>query len=87
MKKILVFMLLFPLDYICFGRPLSVEPFPLPRSTFNVKCLEILGSVSFLLGFIVVLKIAENKEHVNGPWKPSSWCRVRRGADPVLDSR
>lgn len=33
-----------------------------PRSTFNVKCLEILGSVSFLLNFIVLLKIAENTE-------------------------
>lgn len=43
------FMLLFPLDYICFGRPLLVELFPLPRSTFNVKCLEMLGSVSFFL--------------------------------------
>lgn len=42
-------MLLFPLDYICFGRPLLVELFPLPRSTFNVKCLEMLGSVSFFL--------------------------------------
>lgn len=50
-----------------------MELFPLPRSTFNVKCLEMLGSVSFFLSFIVMLKIAKNKEYFNGPWKPSSW--------------
>lgn len=60
MKKISVFMLLFPLDCICFGKRVLVERFPLPRSTFNVKCLEILGSVSFLLSFIMMLKIVEN---------------------------
>lgn len=42
-------MLLFPLDYICLGRARLVEQFLLPRSTFNVKCLEILGSVSFFV--------------------------------------
>lgn len=56
-----------------------MEQFPLPRSTFNVKCLEMLGSVSFLLSFIVMLKIAQNKAYFNGPWKPSSCGRVCRG--------
>lgn len=49
---------------------------PLPRVAFNVKCLEILGSVSFLLSFIVMLKIVQNKEYFNGPWRPVSWGRV-----------
>ncbi len=69
-------MLLFPLDYIFFGRPVVVEQFLHPRGSFKVKCLETLGSVSFLLSFIVMLKIAQNKEYFKRTWKPSSWGRV-----------
>lgn len=48
-KKSLFSCYCFPWITFCFGRPRPVERFLLPWGTFNVKCLEILGSVSFFV--------------------------------------
>lgn len=53
-----------------------------------MKCLEMLGSVSSFLSFIMMLKIAPNKDYFNGPCRPSCWggaYRDRKGpAGPTV---
>lgn len=74
-------MLLFPLDYICFGRPLLVERLPFPEAHIMRNVWKYWGKFLFFPNFIVMLKIAENKKCF-GACKPRSrdGCREKRCA-------
>lgn len=59
---------------------------PHPRSTFNVKCLEISGSVSFFfLSFIVMLKIGPKVKQISmGRGSQAAGVVEYVGADSVF---